>query len=384
MVNLRFGIPLFLLIVHHHVSNSAFGLNNSIVPLAFFFLFLSSMSIFLITNNRLGYSKFIAVLLLFLFLVLWLLNPTLFKDISSLFINFFITFYIIRQRGFMVVKNQLAIIVLASALVGFFQVWGVSPLVHAWNSQFMDERAGYMVRNIEVYNIFQDDLGNTDEFDSRQVRAPGIFHSSAIVSGIFVMYIAFIFTGIYKSLKNYFFIPFLCVLSGSKLVLLSTLIFFLLALFSYRLSVKKTFILIIGSALAVSFHKLMFNGLLDFQFNTDILLYSFDVRFELYAWEFIELESILLYIYLILSLVIGLFIIMSLLNISINVDKVFLYTLSIIAVGTSYFTTPQISNFILGWFFFPVFFVQLNFINSNKRTKYVDRLILSKSSGLSI
>jgi len=384
MINLRFGLPLFFLILHQHVANSAFGLNNPIVPLTVFFLFISSMCMFLIENNSLGYSKFIAVLMLFFFLGFWLLNPTLFKDISSLYFNLFITFYIISQRGFLAVKNQLAIIVLASALVGFFQIWGLSPLVHEWNSQFLDEKAGYMVRNIEVHNIIQHDFKNSYEYDSRQVRAPGIFHSSALVSGIFVMYIAFIFCGIYKSLKNYIFIPFLCILSGSKLVLLATLLFFVVTIIFLRLSLKKTFILMISSIFAVLLHKFMFNSLLDFQFNTDILLYSFDVRFEQYSLELLDLNSLLPNIYLIFGLVIGLFLTKNLLKISINTDKIFIYTVLIIAVSTSFFATPHIANFLFGWFYFPAFFVHRNVTKTNERTKNEDSSLKINSLGLSI
>lgn len=384
MINYRFGIPLFFLILHQHVANSAFGLNNPIVPLTVFFLFISSMCMFLIANDSLGYSKFIAVLMLFFFLGFWLFNPTLFKDISSLYFNLFITFYIISQRGFLAVKNQLAIVVLASALVGFFQIWGFSPLFHEWNSQFLEEKAGYMVRNIEVQNIFQYDFNHVDNYDSRQVRAPGIFHSSALVSGIFVMYIAFIFCGIYKSLKNYIFIPFLCILSGSKLVLLATLLFFVVSMFSGRLSFKKICILVVSSILAIFLHKFMFKSLLDFQFNTNIIFYSFDVRFEQYAWELIEINTITLNIYVIFGLVIGLFLTKNLLRLSINTDKIFVYTVLIIAVGTSFFATPHIANFLFGWFYFPAFFMYQNFTKTNERTKNEDSLLKINSLGSSI
>jgi hypothetical protein len=383
MINLRFGIPLFFIILHQHVANSAFGLNNPIVPLTVFFLVLSSMCIFMITNNCLGYSKFIAVLFLFFFLGIWLLIPTQFKDISSLYINFFITFYIIIQRGFLVVKNQLVIIVIASAVVGLLQIWGLSPLVHEWNSQFLEEKAGYMVRNLEVRNIIQDDLGNTHEYDSRQVRPPGIFHSSALVSGIFVMYISFVFIGIYKSIKNYFFVPFLCVLSGSKLVLLATLLFFVLSIFFYRLSFRKIFVLTSGSIVAVFFHKFMFNSLLDFQFNTFILFYSFDIRLEQYAWELADLESILPKLYLMVGLVIGLILINKVFQLRLDKNIIFVYTLLIIAISASFFATPHIANFLFGWFYFPAFFAYQHFERPNESTKVKDKVSKMDSFELS-
>ena len=384
MINLRFGIPLFFLVLHQHVANSAFGLNNPRAPLTVFFLFISAMCMFIIANKNLGYSKFVAVLLLLLFLVLWLLNPILFKDISSLYFNLFITFYIISQRGFLAIKNQLSFIVFASALLSFFQIWGLSPIFHEWNSQFLDERAGYIVRNIEVHNIIENNLKSVYEYDSRQVRAPGIFHSSALVSGIFVMYIAFIFIGIYRSLKNYIFIPFICVLSGSKLVVIATILFCVLTIISLRLSLKKILILMISSILAVLLHKYMFNSLMNFQFNVDILLYSFDVRSEGYAFELFDLNLIDQITNLILYLVIGLFLTRYILKFSINTDKIFVYTILIIAVSSSFFATPHIANFLFGWFYLPAFFVVQNFTKKNRRAKDRDDLVKISSLGLSV
>jgi hypothetical protein len=281
------------------------------------------------------------------------------------------------------VKNQLVIIVIASAVVGLLQIWGLSPLVHEWNSQFLEEKAGYMVRNLEVRNIIQDDLGNTHEYDSRQVRPPGIFHSSALVSGIFVMYISFVFIGIYKSIKNYFFVPFLCVLSGSKLVLLATLLFFVLSIFFYRLSFRKIFVLTSGSIVAVFFHKFMFNSLLDFQFNTFILFYSFDIRLEQYAWELADLESILPKLYLMVGLVIGLILINKVFQLRLDKNIIFVYTLLIIAISASFFATPHIANFLFGWFYFPAFFAYQHFERPNESTKVKDKVSKMDSFELS-
>lgn len=371
MVNLRFGIPLFLLIVHQHASNSVFGINNSMVGLTLFFLFLSSMCFFLVTNNKLGYSKLIAVLLLVVFIGLWQANPAMFKDLSNLYINFFITYYIVSQGGFQVMKNQLAIVVVSSALVMIVQMWGISPLVHEWNSQFLDERSGQMIRNIEVHNIMNSDFRNADWYDSRQVRAPGIFHSSALVSGIFVMYIAFIFCGYYKSLKNYALIPFLCFFSGAKLVLLATLLFLIVALFFRRITLKVLGVLIFSSILAVLIHKWLFYSLLEFQFNTELFFYSFDTRIKQYAWQSINFAAYLPYLFLVLVLGVGIFLINRVFKIWSNTAKIFHFTILTIAVISSFFSTPQIGNFLFGWFYFPAFFC-FKYVYENKSNENFD------------
>lgn len=362
MVNVRFGIPLFFLIGHQHISNSAFGINNPIVSLTLFFLLLSSMCLFLITNNNLGYSKFTAVLSLSIFIGLWLVNPTLYKDLSNLYINCFITFYIVSQGGFLALKSQLKFLVVVSALLCLFQIWGISPLFHEWNSQFLEERAGHIVRNIEVQNIMHADFRNAEHYDSRQVRAQGIFHSSALLSGIFVMYIAFIFCGIYNSQKNYVLIPFLCLFSGSKLVLLTTVLFLIVVIFFRRVSLKEIAILIISSIFAILIHKWLFYSLLDFQFNTDILWYSFDVRMKLYEWEPIDFTSFLPDAYMILGLGFCIFLMKKVFLVRVNADKVCYFLILIIAVSSAYFSTPHVGNLLIGWVYFPAFFVSNMFL----------------------
>lgn len=381
MLNLRFGIPLFLLIAHQHVSNSVFGINNAWVSIALFLLFIASMCFFLLSNNNLGYSKIAAVLSLLLSIALWLALPGIFKDISALYINLFITYYIVSQGGFQVMKNQLSLLVLISALLSIVQIWGITPIVHLWNSQYVDERAGQMVKNIELNNIMRPEFLNADWFDSRQVRASGIFHSSALLGGIYVMYITFIFCGYYKSLSNYAFIPFLCVFSGSKLVLAATLILIILALLFRRMSWRMLLLLTIGSVLTVSLHRFLFHSLIDFQFNTELLFFSIDVRLQQYSWESIDFVAYVPYIIMIIGLALGIFFVNKVFNIWSNSDKIFHYTVLTIAVIASFFSTPHIGNLLFGWFYFPAFLC-FRYANENRRVNAIPAKSNPKGAGL--
>lgn len=360
MVKLRFGIPLFFLLLHQYLSNSWMGLNNSLIGISAYLSFIFAMCLFLILNKNIGIIKYFSIFLLMFFISLWLVFPSKYKDLSSLFINLFITFYIVSQGGFYYVKKQLAILVGVSAFLSVIQISGVTPIVHVFNSQYLEERAGQTIQKIEVKNILWNK--NEDDFDSRQVRAPGIFHSSALLGGIFVMYITFAFCGFYNSIKSYAFIPFLCVFGGSKLVLLSALLILIISLLFRRISLRSLIVLIISSFICVALHKWLFNSLLDYQFNLDMLFFSIDVRISQYSWESIDFASFLPTISLFGVPLLSIFILNSFLHFLPSSDKIFYFIVVSIAVLASFFSTPHIANMLFGWFYFPVFFCYKYFL----------------------
>jgi hypothetical protein len=331
-------------------------------------LFISSMCFFLIHNTRISYSNGLAILFLFLFIILWLIKPSIFKNVASLYINLFITYYIVSQDGFKVMKRQLTYLVAISAIFSIIQISGITPIVHLLNSQYLVDKAGVSVRHVEVKNILWNDFGQNYIYDSRQVRAPGIFHSSALVSGVYVMYIAFIFCGYFRSLISFAFIPFLIAFSGSKLVLLTAIIFLIIALIFKRITLRLITILIISSFLSITFHRLLFHSLLDFQFNFKILYYSINTRIKQYNWESIDFVSYLPYLLMVVVLIAVIYFIKKRFLIIPNYDKIFHYIILSIALISSFFATPHIANLLFGWFYIPAFFF-FRYANINRNTK---------------
>lgn len=355
MINLKFLFPFFLLFLHHHLSNSIFGLNNPNVSIFVFFSFIFSLFFFLSQNKKVGRTKFVFTSVTIFFILLWAVNSSVFKDFSFFVLNLFLGYYIYCQKGFQYIKSQLAFLVISSSIISIIQISGISTFVHLFNSQFLYESSLGLVQYIELTNLFSTGVDPYFEFDSRQVRPSGIFHSSALLSGIFVLYIAYIFLGFFSSVKFYFFIPFLCIFSGSKLVLLTTLLFFLLCILFQRISFKQIFAIFIGSVFSILIHRILFKHLMDFQFNYDILLYSFDIRFFQYSMD--NLDSAYVSYLFYVSFIIGI----SFLFINYFfkiIPPSFNFLIVFIAFMASFFATPHIANLFFGWFYFPSFFLR--------------------------
>jgi hypothetical protein len=354
--DLRLWLPFILLMIHHHISNSPLGFHNPYLGISFFLTFLFSMSFFLINDFKFTYLNAVVVNLLIVFIGLWLVKPSIFKDIASIYINMFCVYYIISNNSFEIIKKQLKILVIISAVLSVIQIAGITELVHLLNSQFIAEKATGFIRDIELHNILNYNNLYNDSFDSRHVRANGIFHSSAILSGIYVIYIAFVFLGYYTSKKSVAIIPFLVIFSGSKLVLLSAVILLLVTLFLKNITFKRILILFISSLICTLLHRWLFYALMDFQFSVDILLFSINIRLKDFNFKVKDLEYFLPFLLKAIALFILLYIILKTLKITHFKKKIFHFSIVIIAFISSFIATPHVGNVLFGWFFLPCFF----------------------------
>ena len=381
MINLKCAFPFLLLFAHQHISNSLVGLNNPVISISFFLSFIFSLYVCLIFNEKVGSIKIILFFITNLFILLWLISPTIFKDFAFVVINLFITYYIVIQKGFESVKKQLSFLVIISAIISIIQISGTSTIVHIFNSQYLIESSEGLIRKIETTNLLSSTIDNFFDFDSRQVRPPGIFHSSALLSGIYVLYITYIFLGFFKSIKYYALVPFLCIYSGSKLVLIVSILFFILSILFRRITNKQIVIFLIGAIFSIFSHRILFNHLMNFQFNYDIFFYSFDIRIVQYSMENINFEYIFNLIYK--SVVFFVFVIMSnnYFKFIPSTFHIYNYLLIFIALVASFFATPHIANLFIGWFFLPSFFflkylTPRNINISLKRSEYQNIKIL--------
>ncbi|MDC0478441.1 hypothetical protein OAN39_05410, partial [Flavobacteriaceae bacterium] len=152
-LNLRFGLPLFLLISHQHISNSSIGLNNSFIGICLFLMFLFSMCFFLINKFKITYLNSIAIFILITFVGLWLFIPSYFKEIANIYISLFCAYYIVSIDSLKNISNQLKFLVIISLLLSVIQISGSTDFVHLWNSQFITLRGDEFYRNIELENI---------------------------------------------------------------------------------------------------------------------------------------------------------------------------------------------------------------------------------------
>ena len=355
-INLRFGLPLFLLILHQHIANSTIGLNNPFIGISVFLFFLFSMCFFLINKFKLTYLNGLAISLLAIFILLWLFMPSVFKDFANIYISIFCAYYIVSIDSLKNITNQLKVLVIISLLLSVIQISGSTDFVHLWNSQFITERGGEFYRNIELTNILNYNVLYNDYFDSRQVRPNGIFHSSALLSGIYTIYIAYVFLGYFKSKSSLALVPVLIIFSGSKLVLLSSIIMFLISFFFNKISFKSIVVLIISTVICFSLHSWLFYSLLNFQFNLDIFLYSINIRLTQFDFKLTNLEYFLPFLFYAFILFISSSFILKILRLSHAKEKFFHFSIIIIALVSSFIATPHSANILFGWFFIPCFF----------------------------
>lgn len=356
MINLRFAIPFLLLFAHQHLSNNIIGLNNPVISISFFLTFIFTIFIFLTTNKKVNNFKYFAISIAILFILLWIIKPILFKDLAFLYLNIFLTYYIVSQNGLNYIKKQLKIVIIFSAIISIIQISGISSFLHILNSQFITDTPKGLANKIEVSNILTNNIPVDFDFDSRQVRPPGIFHSSALLGGIIVLYISYIFLGVFNSLKSYAFIPFLCIYSGSKLVLSATILFLFLSILFRRINFIQLLTIFIGGIFSIFTHMYLFKYLFDFQFNYDIFFYSLDIRFFQYSIDNLDFEYISNILFKIIIFFIFLITLNNLFKFVPSVRRFYNYLILVVAISASFFATPHIANLLFGWFYFPAFF----------------------------
>lgn len=346
-------IPLYLILIHQILSNSVFGMNNSYLSVYFFLSINIFMAFFLLIDKKLSYVRLALIFFLGIAIILWGAMRDDFHVISSFYITIFTTYYVVSLNGVGVLKKHLVYIVIASFLLSIIQISGVSEFVHFWNSQFINEHAGVNVREIAIYDI----LGgaNLDLVDSRQTRPSGIFHSSAVLGWVYTCYIAYIFSGNYQSKWHFYFVPWLIVFSGSKLVLISAIVM-LLCSFN-RVSSRILAGILLSTFVSVIFYFILFGDLVTSQFGYAFAYTSIDARMRIYFDISLAdaLESFDYAQYVIEFL--GFFLIAT---IGVVYFRKINYTYQVLVIGLigAIIATPHFGNLLLGLFFIPAFFYQ--------------------------
>lgn len=357
-------IPFYLLILHQNFGNSVFGLGNGRLAVSLLLQVLLIMVVFLLLDKKFSYLRLIVLGVLGIAVGLWSAYPDNFKLVGTLYVILFVSYYVTTLNGFRIIKRHLMFVVIFSFLISIIQIAGISEFVHLWNSQFVSERAGYLFRETNIVNIIR--IGDSDNyfdpgyFDSRQVRPPGIFHSSAVLSYSYVAYMAYIFAGFYKTKLHFGLIPWLIVFSGSKLVLFAAILMLLLAVVYGKLSSRIYLIILLNALACVAMHVLLFGTLLVELFNFDIVFASFDMRFRTYfdvtLGDFlaaIEFSEFLPYVGLIIGL--GFIAHLGMRQLAKSGNSYVHYVL-VIGLTAAIITTPHVGNILFGLLFLPAFF----------------------------
>lgn len=354
---------IFLQILfHQNISNSAIGNNNSVLGIFFFlFIFVIVFASLYVLKVKKTVWVYIFSLTLVVLLFLWRLNPEVFKTPSFIFINFYLAFFIYITKSLSIVLSQLKWVLKISLILFFFQISGIFEFFHLWNSQFLDSYNNNFFKNISLNNILLNDWYDSYEYDSRQVRGAGLFHSSAVVSSVITIYLANLFYGNFKTNFSYLLAPFLIVFSGSKLTFLVFSLMLIISLVYRKINLKILALFTFSFFTSIVIHTTLFKSLLYEQFNLNIFIYSFDLRFSSYLlFDLIESINYNLVFGLILLLIISYQIIKrfsSFLKFKNNRYKLILFLL---AFSSSFFAIPQIGNLFFGWFFFSTFFINNN------------------------
>ena len=354
---------IFLQILFHQtISNTVIGNNNSFIGVFFFlFIFATIFASLYILKVKKTVWVYIFSSILLLLIFLWKLNPVLFKIPSFIFINFYLAFFINITKSSDIVLRQLNWVLKISLILFFFQISGIFEFFHLWNSQFLDSLNNNFFKNISLNNILLNDWYDANEYDSRQVRAPGLFHSSAVTSSIITIYLANLFYGNFKSNFSYLLVPFLIVFSGSKLTILVFSLMLIVSFIYRKINLKILTLFALSFFTSIVIHTTLFKSLFHEQFNLEIFFYSFDLRFTSYLlFNLIESINYNLVYGLILLLIILYHIIKrfsSFLQFKNNRYKLVLFLLAFIS---SFFAIPQIGNLFFGWFLFSTFFINNN------------------------
>ncbi len=364
---------IFLQILfHQNISNSAIGNNNSVLGIFFFlFIFVTIFTLLYTLKVKKTIWLYIFSSILVVLLFLWRLNPDVFKTPSFIFINFYLAFFINITKSSSIVLRQLKWILKISLLLFFFQISGVFEFFHLWNSQFLDSYNNNFFKNITINNILLNDWYYANEYDSRQVRGSGLFHSSAVVSSIITFYLANLFYGNFKNNFSYLLAPFLIVFSGSKLTLLVFSLMLIISIVYRKINFKILTLFTFSFLTSILIHTTLFKSLFYEQFNLNIFIYSLDLRFRSYLL-FDIIESINY------NLVFGLILLLSILYLIIKRFSYFLQfknnryklILFLLAFSSSFFAIPQIGNLFFGWFLFSTFFIDNNSFVKNRYVKY--------------
>lgn len=345
------------MILHQCISNSVIGLSNPWLSKEIISLMMLTMAIFLYNQIGLKTHSLAAFLLMVISALIWALMPKQFTITGQLGSLFFIAYYVFELNGLFFLKKQLFIIIFISFLLSLVQISGMVEWVHLWNSQFINLDRLPAVMEVELVNVFLDAHDKDFEFDSRQVRPCGLFHSSAVLALACTIYTSFVYSGFYKKNFHLYFIPWLTIFVGSKLVVIYWICCTVIGIGTRRIN-RRTFLYILLnflSSLVVEF--VFFPYLLYYQFGFEVMYTSIDSRTRLYfdttLVEYIEMYPIASSSFAILaigSIVMALFGLIALLKRKPRYHK---NTLICIGILLSLITTLQPGNLLYGFLFIP-------------------------------
>lgn len=350
-------IPFYLMILHQCISNSVIGFANPWLSKEIILLMMLTMVIFLYNQIGLKLHSLGAFLFLIISVLIWSVMPKEFAILGNVGLVLFIAYFVFELNGLFFLRNQLFIIIFVSFVLSLMQISGVFEWVHLWNSQFIDVESVPAVMKLELTNILLDPHNEEIEFDSRQVRPSGLFHSSAVLALACTIYISFVYSGLYKRKFHLYFIPWLTIFVGSKLVVIYWIFCTAIGIGTRRIN-RRTFLFILFNFLTgLGMEFILFPYLLYYQFGFEVMYTSIDSRTRLYFdtkfVEFLEMYPILSSGFAILaagSIFMTLFGTIALLKRKPNYHK---NTLIYIGIILSLITTLQPGNLLYGFLFIP-------------------------------
>ncbi len=300
----------------------------------------------LVTKNKILINYIVALVISFSILI-WFINPEI-KFYLGIIQVFLISYYIHIKGYIHNISKLLKFVVYLSAILIIIQITGVLEFVHYWNSFYIEEVNKNFFVNIDLTNILFEKF---DDYNSNQVRPNGIFYSSAILSMIIIVFMAYIYSGLILSKLSIFLIGYLVFFSGSKSALIAFIGFSLIQFDFFK---NNWLLITLGFIFAAIIHLIIFPGLLVYNFNIDLFFYSFDIRFQaLYHDKIGNLinnvfSDINLYLYLLFSFLYFVYIL-----IYKFIKK--RYLISLCAIMTCMLTNNHLNSYIAGFFLFPLF-----------------------------
>ena len=333
----------FLVILHSNISNSSVGLNFPSYSVILFIILNSLIIIDLLRSYEdircLKLSFFILILLLISYLI-----PD-YKNYYYIFLSISVGLFIKYKNYYRQLGSIIQILSLLSLPIIIIQISGFYESSHYLNSFFIINNGNDFVYDIKINKFL---FNAIYPFNSNQVRPPGIYYSSAIVSLITISYIIYLYNGILNKSYNFIIITFLIIFSGSKSSLLALLIISIINLNLFKRNIK---FIAIGVFFGTLLIYIIFPNLLSYNFNYDLFFLSVDLRIRYYYG--IKLDhaiEIFSFFYLIISI----FFLLLLVLLLKNVDKRLL--IAIVGIFLSNLTNFLLPSYIMGLFLLPLLF----------------------------
>jgi hypothetical protein len=265
-----------LLLIQQWIAATPIGVKYHAGAYIFFFTVIVTILIQGLTRGFRNHYKYIP--LFFIVTIFYFIG---YKFLIIILLGLYIATIL---NGIVNFSALITLITLISLFLSIFQVAGVHEIFHFFNSQY-DEN--FILRDI----LF--DYRET-EFRSQQVRPAGILHSSGLLSQIYCYFIALLVLSYKKNLIGFFLIPFLIIFSGSKIVLVFSVIAIAVSLKNSFDFYEKFLPFILGLLSATVFHLTLFGNLLIKQFEFLMILQAIKFRLDQFLMLNIDPSDIFL------------------------------------------------------------------------------------------